>query len=495
MPMQRALPPAAPNISYSTCVVALFAVIGLLIGLGAQLVTSAGGADGAVIRQVADSSDAGAVDLNRDGAADLARYGAHRRELSVGEDLSDGTDLRLFLPFTVSTAMLNAAHRGGSANVAMQVRRVANLRPRRLVVDAYVNGTAATKPDYRRPASRLAVVVPAGGRTAVDVSRVLRSMTRPGSLTLRLRLDVPSGRDRSRVLVDVATSEARIAAHRPTLSVSALGHASTTTPTASRPPAPTQPPTTASTAPPTPPPTVAPTPPSTTAPNPPSPPAENEIFRDDFNGSSLDLAKWRPNWLAGDDVAVTKPVNSAEQSCYDPAQVSVGGGSLHLRAVNRACRANNGVTYPYASGLIESAHDFTFTYGRIEARVFVPPGAGAASNWPAFWANGTGTWPVTGELDVFEGLEGRACWHFHSTAGGPGGCAPWSSPGGWHTFGADWRPGSVSYFYDGVQVGQIASGITAAPMYLIFNLGLSPTIAPPVTLPSEMLVDWVRVTR
>jgi hypothetical protein len=32
-------------------------------------------------------------------------------------------------------------------------------------------------------------------------------------------------------------------------------------------------------------------------------------------------------------------------------------------------------------------------------------------------------------------------------------------------------------------------------MYLILNLGLSTVISPPVQLPSEMLVDWVRVTR
>jgi hypothetical protein len=219
------------------------------------------------------------------------------------------------------------------------------------------------------------------------------------------------------------------------------------------------------------------------------------LFEDQFNGTALDRTKWRPNWLAGTDTAITKPVNSAELSCYDPAQVSVGGGSLRLRAVARPCRANNGITYAYASGLVESAHDFTFTFGRLEARIWVPPGSGAVRNWPAFWANGTGTWPTTGELNVMEGLEGRACWHFHSPSGGPGGCASWANPGGWHTFAADWRSGSVTYFYDGDQVGRIALGITSSPMYLVLNLGLSSQVSPPVTVPSDMLVDYVRVTR
>lgn len=219
------------------------------------------------------------------------------------------------------------------------------------------------------------------------------------------------------------------------------------------------------------------------------------LFDDQFNGTRLDRTKWRPNWLAGSDAAVTKPVNSQEQSCYDPAQVSVGGGALHLRAAARLCTANNGITYPYASGLVEAAHDFLFTFGRLEARLWVQPGSGAMRNWPAFWSNGTGTWLWTGELNVMEGLHGSACWHFHSLSGGPGGCTALANPSGWHTYAADWRPGSVTYFYDGVPVGRITTGITSAPMYLVLNLGISWSASPPVTLPSEMLVDYVRVTR
>jgi hypothetical protein len=223
-------------------------------------------------------------------------------------------------------------------------------------------------------------------------------------------------------------------------------------------------------------------------------PGETLLFEDRFDGTTLDRSKWRPNWLGPNDATVTKPVNSLEQSCYDPAQVSVGGGVLRLRAVARLCRANNGITYPYASGLVGTAHDFTFTFGRLEARLWLPPGSGRIRNWPAFWANGTGVNPFTGELDVVEGLDGRACWHFHSASGAPGGCAPGASPAGWHTYAAEWRPGEVTYFYDGVRVGRIATGITSSPMYLVLNLGVSSVVSPPVTLPSEMLVDYVRVT-
>ncbi len=235
--------------------------------------------------------------------------------------------------------------------------------------------------------------------------------------------------------------------------------------------------------------TAAPTT-STTA----KPTTTSYLFDDEFNGSSLDLSKWQPNWLGASNSSITKPINSAELSCYDPAQVSEpGDGYLHLRAEQRSCTATNGTTYSYASGMVESLPHFTFTYGHLEARIYFPSSGSSTANWPAFWADGTGTWPTTGENDVVEGLNGHDCYHFHSTLGGPGGCATLSSNGGWHVFAADWRPGIVNYYYDGNLVGTLTSGITSSPMYLILNLGVG-GYGGPIATPSDMLVDYVRVS-
>ena len=120
-------------------------------------------------------------------------------------------------------------------------------------------------------------------------------------------------------------------------------------------------------------------------------------------------------------------------------------------------------------------------------------GSGAINNWPAFWADGTGTWPVTGELDVMEGLSGKAAGHFHSPSGGPGVSAPASLNGaGCHVYAAEWGPGKVTFIYDGQTIGSITSGITSAPMYLILNLGVG-GYGGPIQAPSTMTVDYVRV--
>jgi beta-glucanase (GH16 family) len=231
---------------------------------------------------------------------------------------------------------------------------------------------------------------------------------------------------------------------------------------------------------------TTPTPPTTTSP-PPS--GGTLIFDDEFDGTTLDSSKWTPNWLYNScPSCVTKPVNSRERGAYDPKQVSVHDGALYLTAIASPATVN-GVTYPYRSGLIQSDGKFQFTYGRLEARIYLPSMNGRIANWPAFWTDGQ-HWPNDGENDVMEGLEGDACWHFHSTAGGPGNCAS-GDFSGWHTYAATWSPGKVSYFYDGAHVGDITTGITGSPMYLIVNYGISDYPSWTAT-PNTMAVDYVR---
>ena len=97
-------------------------------------------------------------------------------------------------------------------------------------------------------------------------------------------------------------------------------------------------------------------------------------------------------------------------------------------------------------------------------------------------------------MEVLGGCGPGIGYHFHSTAGRLRrlrvACP--SAPD-WHTFGANWQAGVVTYYYDGVQVGQIARGITGKPMYLILNNSIDTTYGGPTSVPSDLQVDYVRV--
>ncbi len=197
------------------------------------------------------------------------------------------------------------------------------------------------------------------------------------------------------------------------------------------------------------------------------------IFDDEFsNDSSLNTSKWTPYWFSNG--------STSNGTTMDSSNVSVSGGSLNL--------ALNGGT----GGLVSTNGKFSYTYGFAEARIYLPPTTSGSqiANWPAFWTDGQ-SWPADGEQDIMEGLGGSACYHFHDPSGGPGSCAS-GNYSGWHTFGADWEPGSVTYYYDGVKVGTISQGITSSPMYLILE-NSDGSAGGQVVSPSTMKVQYVRV--
>lgn len=212
-----------------------------------------------------------------------------------------------------------------------------------------------------------------------------------------------------------------------------------------------------------------------------------EIFSDGFGGTSLKTQNWTPGWFG---TGKTGPVNTEENAGYNSANVSLSGGHLHLDLTKQSITTPNG-TFPYTGALIDSSGKFDFAYGAIEFDAYLPPRSnGKPANWPALWTDGNGSWPTTGEMDVMEGLEGDTCYHFHDPSGGPGDCVSgtWS---GWHKFGADWEKGKVTFYYDSRKVGEITSGITSAPMYLILNNTVNKDDS--ATAPADMEVNWVRV--
>ena len=174
----------------------------------------------------------------------------------------------------------------------------------------------------------------------------------------------------------------------------------------------------------------------------------------------------------------------------DPAQVAVGGGVLTLTLVARP-ETCGGVTQPYTSGMVTTDGHFSVTYGYLEARIWLPRDAGRVADWPGFWADGQ-VWPADGEIDVAEGLAGRVEGHLHYSGGAVGPVVgPGRYAGGWHTFAVDWEPGSVTYYYDGRDVGRLTTGVPDQPLYLILDLAVSG--GPGTLAPAAMRVAYVRV--
>ena len=168
----------------------------------------------------------------------------------------------------------------------------------------------------------------------------------------------------------------------------------------------------------------------------------------------------------------------------------------------------------YTSARLLTKNKFEVAYGRIEARIKVPSGAGL---WPAFWSLGTNIdrvgWPQSGEIDIMENV-GRLPNEIFGTIHGPGysGGASFGqsydfgSPAAdeFHTFGVEWQPDVIRWYVDGIQYHQATPADVAPnqwvfnhPFFLLLNVAVGGNFGGPVgadtVFPQEMLVDYVRL--
>jgi beta-glucanase (GH16 family) len=222
------------------------------------------------------------------------------------------------------------------------------------------------------------------------------------------------------------------------------------------------------------------------------------IFNSQFNGHSLDTSLWRPGWFG---TGITSPINQHEVACYSSSNVSFpGDGTVHL-SVTGVTSTCQGQTHSYTGAVLSTNPSdgrtrggFQFTYGVLQAKVFVPGTPHGVANWPAVLTLGQ-VWPRDGENDIMENLSGTVCSHFHSPGFAPGGplgaCDPTFTPG-WHIVSSNWEPGSVTWYYDGIELARIAEGVTSSPMYIALVNSVS-SKAPGVSRPDAMRVAYVRV--
>lgn len=187
-----------------------------------------------------------------------------------------------------------------------------------------------------------------------------------------------------------------------------------------------------------------------------------------------------------------------------------GQGNLRIVAREESFMGND-----YTSARIKTQGLFEQKYGRFEARIKLPEGAGL---WPAFWMLGANVdevpWPGCGEIDILEYQGQRPARAFGSLhgpgySGGEAISRGLELDGGesfaddFHVFAVDWDPGRFAFSIDG-EVYQIVNSSSVPgdwvfdhEFFLILNLAVGGTLGGPVgpdtVFPAEMFVDYVRI--
>lgn len=178
---------------------------------------------------------------------------------------------------------------------------------------------------------------------------------------------------------------------------------------------------------------------------------------DDFDGTTLDRSKWLYR------------TDSKHWSTQLVKNVRVSDGRLVIDLRKESADGKE-----YTGGGVISRE--AFRYGYYEARLKVPPGAGWHTSFWMMWHDGRGgTKPVGAkqELDVIENdsVNPRSYgvnihkWHDGHTAFGSRSVklqpSDPSLSDGFHTFGCEFTPTTVTFFFDGRTVESV--NVTAAP--------------------------------
>lgn len=269
--------------------------------------------------------------------------------------------------------------------------------------------------------------------------------------------------------------------------------------------------------------------------NPFTPSGWKMIWNDEFSGNTLDTTKWgyQEGFLLDENDINTAGWGNQELEYYTRDNVSVKDGSLNIvmkkqsKVFTQKGDSTKKATAQYSSGKITTQNKFSVKYGRVDFRAKMPTGTGV---WPAMWMLSNdaryGSWPLSGEIDVFEGrgrtpnmvfgtLHYGAQWPnnintsdaFNITQDGK----KKTEISDWHVYSVIWEAENIKIYCDGkcyfkCTYGEWYSGSDRgnayAPFdqrfYLILNLAAGGTFdsghVPDSSFTSgTMQVDYVRV--
>lgn len=226
-----------------------------------------------------------------------------------------------------------------------------------------------------------------------------------------------------------------------------------------------------------------------------------------FNWSADGSHGWMTTFPYGGTSARTLPSNHEAEYYSDPSvgvnPFSDSNGVLTITAAPATPGVGTpaGSSLTYTSGLITTYHSFAQLYGYFEVRAELPTGKGF---WPAFWLlPANNTWPP--ELDVLEQLGQSPSTIYetaHTNVGGTNKTTQFitnvsTAASGFHTYGVDWEPDTITWYIDGTAVAHTATPADMhTPMYMLLNLAVGGTGSWPGpadgTSSATMQIDYVR---
>jgi beta-glucanase (GH16 family) len=246
---------------------------------------------------------------------------------------------------------------------------------------------------------------------------------------------------------------------------------------------------------------------------PPPPTQWNIVWNDEFSGLSINTNNWlfETNGGGGGN-------NELEYYTGRTNNARIVNGQLIIEADKENYHGSS-----YTSARMKTQGKWSWTYGRIEARIKIPRGQGI---WPAFWTLGTNInsvgWPTCGEIDIMENIGKTSEQNLvHGTIHGPqsggdynggaGVTSSYSLPGGaaladdFHIYSVEWTHNQIKWFLDAHQyftatAAGLPGGATwvfTQPQFILLNVAVGgnwPGNPDGTTVfPQQMLVDYVRV--
>jgi beta-glucanase (GH16 family) len=243
--------------------------------------------------------------------------------------------------------------------------------------------------------------------------------------------------------------------------------------------------------------------------NPPTIPGWQLVWADEFtqaNGTSPSSVNWNYDIGTGSGGWGN---NELQYYTSRTNNVRIENDQLVIEA-----KAESYMGSSYTSARLKTQGKWSWTYGRMEARIKVPRTQGI---WPAFWMLGTNIpsvgWPQCGEIDIMEHI-GAEPKKVYGTIHGPG----YSGGGGvggsytfvpdvaddFRVFAVEWETNVIRWYVDGINYFTATPAniggntwVFNQPQFFLLNVAVGgnwPGNPDGTTiLPQKMLVDYVRV--